>query len=140
MNKRLTSWKGVQKGQKFKVIGNSNSHNYPMHTILTMARDGSNMSSMDDVCVEMHGNNLSAKDVELTPMCIKDLEAERDIILNYRKGELLELNTMIDFCKKYGLEKYNPKMTDAFRIVEVTKDQNMSDFDRMVAICKILGE
>jgi|WetSurSiteA1Bulk_404760.scaffolds.fasta_scaffold139590_2 hypothetical protein len=140
MKRTFSSWKGIQRGQKFKVISNSNSHNYPMNTVLTMSRDGMTSSSMDDACIEMCGNSLNVRDIELCPMCLADIKAERDTILNYRKKELAELEGMIEFCTKYGIDKYDPKMGESFRILEVAKNPLISDFDKITAISQILSQ
>ena len=108
MSKPLKSFAGLKKGQKFMVVANSNSHNYPMDTVLTLNRDGIKTTSMSNCAVEVpDGNNLMASDCVLLDMSLESMKLELVNIGKKYKAESDELKSKIDFCEKNGLDTFD---------------------------------
>lgn len=108
MSKPLKSFAGLKKGQKFMVVANSNSHNYPMDTVLTLNRDGIKTTSMSNCAVEvLDGNNLMASDCVLLDMSLEMMKSELVDMSERYKTESDELKSKIDFCEKNGLDTFD---------------------------------
>ena len=108
MSKPLKSFAGLKKGQKFMVVANNNSHNYPMDTVLTLSRDGRKTTGMSNCAVEVpDGNNLMASDCVLLDMSLESMKLELVNIGKKYKAESDELKSRIDFCEKNGLDTFD---------------------------------
>ena len=108
MSKQLKSFAGLKKGQKFMVVANSNSHNYPMETVLTLSKNGTKATSMSNCAVEVpDGNNLMAKDCILAEMSLEMMKSELVDMSERYKTESDELKSKIDFCEKNGLDTFD---------------------------------
>lgn len=108
MSKPLKSFGGLKKGQKFMVVTNSNSHNYPMNTVLTLNMNGTKATSMSNCAVEVpDGNNLMAKDCILVEMSLEMMKSELADMSERYKTESDELKSKIDFCEKNGLDTFD---------------------------------
>lgn len=114
----LTSWKGIKKGTKFKVVSNSNSHNYPLNTVLTLSRDGLVSSEMGNAAVELSGNNLNIQDVViLTATTVADLQKE----LSAAKAVVKEIQQKITFCGENELEEFDEETYRIFKLLEIAE-------------------
>ena len=108
MSKQLKSFAGLKKGQTFKVVANSNSHNYPMDTVLTLSKNGTKATSMSNCAVEVpDGNTLMAKDCILADMSLEMMKSELVDMSERYKTESDELKSKIDFCEKNGLDTFD---------------------------------
>ena len=108
MSDPLKSFAGLKRGQKFMVVANSNSHNYPMDTALTLNRDGVRTTGMSNCAVEVPGgNNLMASDCVLLAMSLESIKLELVNIGKKYKAESDELKSKIDFCEKNGLDTFD---------------------------------
>ncbi len=116
MKNKPATWASIPKGTTFKVVSNSNSHNYPMETVL---RTNKICKAKAGVVVGGY-NTLSINDVEFIPMTIKDLE-ER---LYRLEAEAQELDKKIEFCKSMNLTEFDEdyyKIYNTLSILETKK-------------------
>ena len=119
MSKPLKSFAGLKKGQKFMVVANSNSHNYPMNTVLTLSENGTKATSMSNCAVEVpDGNNLMAKDCILAEISLEMMKSELVDMSERYKTESDELKSKIDFCEKNGLDTFDE---DLYKVHSVLK-------------------
>ena len=140
MKTNLTSWKGLQKGTKFRVVRNSNGHSYPIGKVLTLSRDGEASSSMNSCAREVSGNNLTVTDIELIYMTIGDMKLERDYILNKQKDELKKLEHAIEFCEKHGIEQYEDRYVDSYQILKIAQDSSKTEIEKVKSIVEIMSK
>ena len=119
MSKPLKSFAGLKKGQKFMVVANSNLHNYPMNTVLTLSENGTKATSMSNCAVEVpDGNNLMAKDCILAEISLEMMKSELVDMSERYKTESDELKSKIDFCEKNGLDTFDE---DLYKVHSVLK-------------------
>jgi len=136
----LTSWKGIQKGTKFRVVRNSNGHSYPTGRVLTLSRDGEAASSMSNCAKEIMGNNLNVVDIELIYMTISDMKLERDRILSKQKDELNKLEHAIEFCEKHGIEQYEDRFVESYHILKIAQDSSKTEIEKVKSIVEIMSK
>ena len=138
MSKPLKSFAGLKKGQKFIVVANSNSHNYPMETSLTLSRDGLKTTSMSNCAMEVPGgNNLMASDCVLLDMSLKSMKLELADIEKECKAKSDELKSKIDFCEKNGLDTFDE---DFYKVHSALKalDSNVTLIEKTKVITALL--
>jgi len=140
-NKKLTSFAGIEKGMKFRVINTSNGHNYPVNTVLTFKRNGSGIDTMCDCAEEVpQGNALHIHQIEiLTEVSLSNMKAKlKSLEENYKK-EKAELSSKIKFCEENGLEIYDDdifKISEALKVIESSK----SGVEKAKMIAKLIKE
>ena len=138
MSKPLKSFAGLSKGQKFMVVENSNSHNYPMNTVLTLNRDGVKAVSMSNCAEEVPtGNNLAAKDCILIEMSIEWMKSELTKLKENYEAQSDELRSKIDFCEKNGLDTFDE---DFYKVHSALKalDSNVTLIEKTKVITALL--
>ena len=136
----MKSFKGVKKGQKFKVIGNSNNHNYPMGTILTIKRNiATTFQSFNDIAEEIHGNQIQIKDMELVSFNLKEMKESLDVLeKNYLKNKK-ELSYKIKFCEENDLDEYDENIFKVLKTLSTLK-KNMSDIEKAKIIANLIKQ
>ena len=119
MKAKPCSWKGIKKGTKFKVVSNTNAHNYPIGIVLTLSEDGGPSAEMGAAAEEVQcGNNLNIRDVALlTEQTVADLQKE----LEAAKAVVTEVQQKIDFCKENGLETFDEESFRIFKLLEIAE-------------------
>ena len=138
MNDPLKSFAGLKRGQKFMVVANSNSHNYPMDTALTLNRDGVRTTGMSNCAVEVPGgNNLMASDCVLLDMSLESMKLELVNIEKECKAKSDELKGKIDFCEKNGLDTFDE---DFYKVHSALKalDSNVTLIEKTKVIAALL--
>jgi len=134
-----TTWGKLKKGQKFKVFANTNSHSYPLNTVLTMDRDGTDTQAMDRIAVEITGgNNLNIRDVQIIERLASKEEIQelqqtlKDAEINYIK-EKARIEAKIDFCKKFELDEFDPDIVEVWGILENNKKMSNIELAKLIA-------
>lgn len=136
-----TTWLGLKKDQKFKVIKNTNSHNYPLNTIYTMTRSGIDVSNMDNIATEYaRGNTLRFQDIELVYTSLIEIKQKVADITTEYNAQFKELTTVIEFCEKYNTNDYNPMFITKFKSIVTILNDNTSLYDKSVNINNIINE
>lgn len=135
--KQRTTWRGLKQGTKFKVIRNSNSHNYPLNKILTMSMAGPNSTAANNIAIEVPGgNSLNISDCEiLTGLTLADLRKE---IKEY-EDKIKEIKGQVDFCVTNNLDEYDEEthqLYEGIKIVEATS----TTIEKAKALKKLLSQ
>jgi hypothetical protein len=123
------SFAEVRKGQRFKVIKNTNGHNYPIGKVLTFKRNGPHSASMSDAAVGMIGNNLKFVDIILLGISIEDLKANLANVEKSLKTKMKVLENQLKFCEKYNLEEYDP-LYYHIGVIEEILEKDISNFEK----------
>jgi len=113
--KPLTTFGGLKKGQKFTVISNCNSHNYPLNVPLTLERDGLPGSTQMDQCAGTRYNTLDIRDVVLIDSSITELKAK---IEDLHKEEA-KLIRKIKLCEEFGVTTFDDRVLDVYEALRV---------------------
>jgi hypothetical protein len=129
-------WSDLKKGQKFIVVTNSNSHNYPTDRPLTMRMDGIPRTSMNDVAEECAGNNLEAKDCRMYNLN-RDIITQKIIVL---KEEIKDLNNKLFLMDELGIDTYDPEMFKVYETIRTIKDTTLSDIEKAEKITKLFRQ
>jgi hypothetical protein len=108
MSRKLTSFTGIKKGQKFRVIKNIGSHNYPLNVALTFRVNGTENSTMNNIA-EGNGdyNNIRIDEIQLYNETVVDMRERLDLIKSKRNSEFLDLTEKIRICEELNLEAYD---------------------------------
>ena len=104
--KKLKTFKGLKKGTRIKVVTNSNSHNYGIGSVYSLARDGIG-ALMEDIAGTGRHNNLDARDCVLCDETISGLQKELETLKAVFEKESKELSDKIKFCQDNNLEEYD---------------------------------
>jgi len=140
MNKERTNWQGLKKGTRFKVVNNTNIHNYRIGTIYTMKRNGSNSVEMNDIASEFVGNNLSIHDViillDLSDMKIYANSLKKEV--NKIENEVVRINDIIKFHIDNGIEEYDEELYTLYMAIESMNSG--STMEKVKALQKILKQ
>lgn len=134
--KKLTSWKGLKKGTKFKVIANTNSHNYPLNITLTMKKAGSDNQRMSDVAEEIRGNELNIKDCIFGSYTIKDIKEEQKEL----QSQINSLNAKIKVMEELELEEYDENVIKIHQTLTLIDKKGISKIEKAKAITKLINE
>ena len=138
MNKKLTDYKGIKKGQKFRVIQNTNSHNYPLNKILTFSKDFKSSSTCSyNVAVEVSGNDLKIQDIELLNYTLIDMK--KQLMESKKEYENIkkELETKIKFCEDTKTEEFDENTYKVYQTLAVLKETS-TDIEKAQAIAKLI--
>jgi len=133
--KKLTTWKGLKKGQKFIVHSNSNSHCYPIGKVLTMRVNGSCGDRMNNVAVEMCGDNLDICDIQLVNNTLEVLKVR----LAELEAEKAEVTGKIKFCEDNGLTEFDEIEYEIFAALDILEG-SASRKDKASLLAKILNK
>jgi hypothetical protein len=108
MSRKLTSFTGIKKGQKFRVIKNIGSHNYPLNVLLTFRVNGTEGSTMNNIA-EGNGdyNNIRIDEIQLYNETVVDMRERLDLIKSKSNSEFLDLTEKIRICEELNLEAYD---------------------------------
>ena len=134
MGKKITTFAGIKKGQKFRVIANNGGHNYPMGEVLTFKKPGSTLQSMSDVAEEQIGNNIRASEIELVNYTVEDILSE----IKELEKQIEDLTLKAEFCYENGLKEYDENL---FRILKAVKIINTfsTDIDKAKQLALLLN-
>lgn len=124
VTKRISSFKGIKRGQKFRVIGNAGGHNYPLGKVFTFKRDMVSASgSATDIAEEVqYGNNIYASDIELViTQTLDELKKEKSDLEKRYKKEIAELEEKIKVCEENGLEEFDEDFAKVYKILKVVE-------------------
>ena len=138
MNKKLTDYKGIKKGQKFRVIQNTNNHNYPLNKILTFSKDFKSSSTRSyNVAVEVSGNYLKIQDIELLNYTLIDMK--KQLMESKKEYENIkkELETKIKFCEDTKTEEFDENTYKVYQTLAVLKETS-TDIEKAQAIAKLI--
>lgn len=134
--KRLKTFTGLKVGDKIIVETNSNSHNYPMNTPLTLKVKGTGIS-MNNLVEEGSYNSLLASDCILANMwTIKEMQKQKEILIK----ELDALDFKISFCEENGLEEYDDIYHKVSEILKALESKKLSKNEKIVKITKLIKE
>ena len=133
--KKLTSWKSLKKGQKFIVRSNSNSHSYPIGTILTMRKNGECDDTMNNVAVELCGNSLDICDIELVNNTLEVLKAR----LATLESEKAVVVGKIKFCEDNGTTEFDETEYEIFAALDILEGTG-SRKEKAAMLAKILNK
>ncbi len=132
----METFNGIKKGQKFKVISNSNSHNYPMDKVLTFRISPSGTMS-NNVAKEVIGNSLSCRDIIIISITLEDLKKELESNRNdFIKSEK-EILSKISFCEKTGSIEYDEEIFKIYSVLN-TLNEYSNDIEKAKKIANIL--
>lgn len=101
--KKLTDWSQVPAKSKFKVISNSNSHNYPMGVVLTTKFTTSGKGANNIADEFTSGNTLDVTDIIMLSSTLEGMKIERIELME----RLDHLNDRIEFCTDNHLEEFD---------------------------------
>lgn len=142
MEKKLTSWKDLKKGTKFKIIKNTSGHNYPLETIFTLSRDGESKESMSDIAKEFPGGNfVHIKEVQLYPRTIPQLRQEKSDLIKKLSTITLEIDVIEDKIKymiEHKLEEFDEEEYQIFQMLEIVECPNLSKFEKVKLISNLI--
>lgn len=132
MSYKIKTFNEVKKGQKFKVISNSNGHSYPIGKILTFKTDGRGRSTAwADCALEGSYNTLDIKDVMVI--------GETLDYLNERYVSINEDRDKYNVSQEAELKKYTANIQAELKRFNKDVDDEMKDIEEKIAFCKSLG-
>lgn len=132
MSYKIKTFSEIKKGQKFKVIGNSNGHNYPIGKILTFKADGrGKATSWSDCALEGSYNNLDIKDVMIV--------GETLDYLNQKYVSINEDRDKYNVSQEAELKKYTANIQAELKRFNKDVDDEMKDIEEKITFCKSLG-
>lgn len=137
----ITNFRGIEAGDKFIVVSNSNSHNYPLNEILTFSKDGSISSNMTDACVEYTARNtLQAIDVILPYVKLEELKEALEEAELRHKINVSILKAKIDYCEENNVPTIDPISFRIYTVIRELKDKdNMEEENLKETAEKILS-
>jgi hypothetical protein len=136
--KKLTTFKGIKKGQKFKVINKRGSHNYPVNKVLTFKHDGPDNFTMSDCAVEKSGGNtLQADQIVLLAQDLKSMKEQVTTLKLEFNNEISELESKIKFCEEQGLEEFDEDTFKVYSTLSILKTKK-SDIEKAKIIASLI--
>lgn len=141
MPKKVDTFRGLKVGQKFRVVSNSNMHNYPLNVDLTLART-STQNRMERAAIRPEGssyNELRVCDIEIYCDDITTLEADLKEKQERFILEEQELKDKIAFCKTYELEEFDDNIFKILTTLENLKE-DPSDIKKAQLIAKLINK
>lgn len=126
----LATWEGLKAGTKFMVVRNSNSHNYPLNTPLTLKLVTNSPQGTNIATEVIHGNTIQASDCMLVPVAsisLKDLKARKKELESEYAEETEILDRRIKFCEDNDLDTYDERIDKIFDVLTTlsSKKDNM---------------
>ena len=159
MATKIKHFGGIKKGQKFRVVSNSNGHNYPLNTVLKFKERNTVKKTNWDNCVmgSDRYNTLNCQDVELLgedlaslELSYVELQESRDLWNENNKLEvkkynedvderLLTIKKQIQFCKDLGITEYDDNVEKMYNIIQtINKKGDMSDIEKAKMISEMI--
>jgi len=142
METKLTSWKDLKKGTKFKIIKNTSDHNYPLETVFTLSRDGEPKETMSDIAKEFPGGNfVHIKEIQIYPRTISQLNEEKIAItkkLSDTAKELEKIQDKIEYMIEYKLKEFDEEEYQIFQMLEIVECPNLSKFEKVKLISNLI--
>jgi len=161
MARRIKHFGGIKKGQKFKVVANSNGHNYPIDVVLKFKSNSPGPHTTWNSCAAGSDsfNTLSAVDVALIGQSISELELEyveleeerdkhnsinNDETDRYNKetnAHLLEIKKQIKFCKDLGITEYDDNVEKMYKAIQIINEKkDMPDIEKARIISEMFTD
>lgn len=138
MSKVLASFAGIKKGQKFKVIKNVGSHNYPMNKTLVFRVDGTAASSMNNIAKGTGDyNNIRIDEIEIFNETLIEMRERRDQLSSSKNAEIAELDEKIKACEELNLEVYDELFVTIHKCL-VVLGANATLVEKTTAIISII--
>lgn len=116
---KLSSWNSLKKGDKFIVDYNSNGHNYPLDTVLTLKRDGESSTIMTDAAEGYCGNSLDIRDIRLLDFSVAELKEEMASL----QEQLDKIAEKIKYCEEHGLQKFDSTEYDIYKALTIVESK-----------------
>lgn len=134
MSKALTTFAGIKRGTRFKVINNSNGHNYPQHKVLIFKKDGlAGVSQMSDIAEGMSCNTIELRDIRLCNESLTDLHQK---VVELQE-ELDLANEKIKVCNDLGLTEYDDNVIKVHKALAIIKTKK-TDVEMSQAIASLM--
>jgi len=132
--KKITTFKGIKVGQKFKVVANALGHNYPIGGIYTFKVPGLEQASMTNIAKEIpYGNTIPASCIELVSTSIEDMKED----ISRLEAEVKDLKEKIYFCESAGLKEYDDNIVKVLQTMAILKEAT-SDIEKAKQIAKLI--
>jgi hypothetical protein len=132
--KKLSTFNGLKKGAKVKVIDNTNSHNYDVGTVYTMQINGSGTHMSRPFAEFREGNNLKASDCVLySDYSVAGMEKEVEDL----KKQIADIQEKINLCKELGLTLYDETYITVHKTLQTLKGK-ASDAEKTRIIVALL--
>lgn len=139
MSKKIKSFLGLKKGQKFIVTKTGGGHNYPLNTVLTLSRDIVNIGSPHNIATEYpQGNTIAPSCIELIASTIVEMKKQlKDIETEFKKEKSI-LQSKINFCEENGVEEFDENL---FKVIEALKalDSKSSNVEKAKVIASLIN-
>lgn len=137
--KKIKSFAGLKKGQKFIVTSTQGGHNYPLNKVLTLKRDMVAGGSPNDIAVEVqYGNNISPTCIKLVNYTIDEMKKELKTLESNFKLAKTSIQSQITFCEENGLTEFDE---DLFKVLEALKvlDSQSSNIEKAKVIALLIN-
>jgi hypothetical protein len=140
-NNKYTKWSQVPVGTKFKVVSNSNSHNYPLNELLTVVSRNSTSSCAHVTGNPIH-NTLMIKDclfVNFDLATMKDVIVQKQEALLKIQEEIIEVENCIKFCEEQGLEEYDEDLHKVMKTLDTLESKKLTKLEKAKMIAKLIS-
>ena len=131
----MKTFAGLPAGTKFKAVENTNGHNYPLNTPLTMNRKGIG-ATITNIAIEVtSGNCIQAWDCELYITTIEEMKKQ----LAELDAQKAELQAKIDFCEETDVTEYDENLFKVYKALEVIETKTLSRGEKAALISKLIN-
>lgn len=134
MNERLKTFKGLKEGAAFKVVANTNGHNYPMNVRLHLNTPGFGTTMTNCAREVPSGDTLSCRDCVLEPSSLEYMEKQ----IKTLQEEIKTLETQIEFCKTLGTTEYDETEFKVYQTLALMEDKQLTKAQKVKLISKII--
>lgn len=134
--KKYLNWKDVPKGTKFKVVRNTNGHNYPLNTTLTTKKNKPFGASASDVAVEFTGNSLHILDCQFSGDTISEIKKQQKEL----QEQITILNSKIKLMEELELDEYDENVIKVHQTLTLIDKKGISKIEKAKAIAKLINE
>lgn len=114
---KYKSWAEVPLGTMFKVVRNTNNHNYPLNTPLTVSVRC--MATSGAVCTGY--NHLNIGDVEFIDTYLEELKETKKLLkdsIAELQSQLVDIQSKIDYCIQNRIEKFDDTEYKVYQIIK----------------------
>lgn len=124
MVKTITTFLNIKKGQKFKVVKNTSSHNYPLNVTLTFKQDMTNVGSATNIAEELiYGNTIRATEIELiTSQTLQELKDEKKTLTKEYNKRVKEIDEKVKICEDNDLEELDEDILKVYKVLKVVEE------------------
>ena len=135
-----TTFSGLKIGQRFKVIKNSNSHNYIVGETYAMSRKGTATMSMNNIAKDYpKGNILYFKDIIIITNDLFTMESDLKTFEEEFKAKSKDLKSKIAFCKKHCLDEFDDNTFKVYQTLSILNTTS-SDIEKAQVIAKLIKD